>query len=147
MRHHADHGLLQKHKSDLDPDHPRVFVQWLRYGITRIMVFFKIINFSSGPDLSYTQSYTSILRLGLAAGDTPDAPYYHLETRRSNSTHKMPNCTDSSGCLPEDLRQLGSVSRGEAHTSKSPTSIRLSLFELRDHRESRRQSRSRYSSI
>ncbi|KZV16457.1 hypothetical protein F511_10069 [Dorcoceras hygrometricum] len=38
IRHHVDHGFLQKHNS------------------------------SSGPDVSYTQSYTSIIRLGLKAG-------------------------------------------------------------------------------
>ncbi|KZT76579.1 delta(8)-fatty-acid desaturase 1-like [Dorcoceras hygrometricum] len=30
---------------------------------------------TSGPDLDYRYSYTSILRLGLAARDTPDAPH------------------------------------------------------------------------
>ncbi|KZV19663.1 putative carboxylesterase 16 [Dorcoceras hygrometricum] len=36
---------------------------------------FTIAGPTSGPDLNYTYSYTSILRLGLAAGDTPDAPH------------------------------------------------------------------------
>ncbi|KZV33013.1 hypothetical protein F511_23186 [Dorcoceras hygrometricum] len=97
MRHHADRGLLQKHKSDLHPDRPCVFYQWLRYDVTRIIVFCKIINFSSGPDLILTQSYTSILHLGLAAGDTPDAPHYHLGTRGPSPIHQMPSCTD---CYP-----------------------------------------------
>ncbi|KZV20600.1 hypothetical protein F511_21873 [Dorcoceras hygrometricum] len=35
---------------------------------------FTIAGPTSGPDLNYTYSYTSILRLGLAAGDTPGAP-------------------------------------------------------------------------
>ncbi|KZV14726.1 hypothetical protein F511_41326 [Dorcoceras hygrometricum] len=46
----------------------------MRCDVTRILVFYKIINFSSGPDLILTHSYTSILRLGFAAGDTLDAP-------------------------------------------------------------------------
>ncbi|KZV41668.1 hypothetical protein F511_21445 [Dorcoceras hygrometricum] len=46
----------------------------LEYNTTRIMVFFRIMDVTSGPDLIHTYSYTSILRLGLTAGDTPDAP-------------------------------------------------------------------------
>ncbi|KZV24864.1 hypothetical protein F511_14747 [Dorcoceras hygrometricum] len=45
------------------------------------MVFFSIMDCTSGPDLRYEYSYTSILLIGLATGDTPDTPHYHLETR------------------------------------------------------------------
>ncbi|KZV29418.1 hypothetical protein F511_22109 [Dorcoceras hygrometricum] len=40
---------------------------------------------------------------------------------------------------PRTHVKLGSISRGEDHASKSPASIRLYLFELSDHRESRRE--------
>ncbi|KZV39688.1 hypothetical protein F511_22713 [Dorcoceras hygrometricum] len=46
---------------------------------------------------------------------------------------------------PRTPAKLGSVSREEDHASKSPTGIRLSFFELCDHRESRRASLSKYS--
>ncbi|KZV32606.1 ribosome production factor 1-like [Dorcoceras hygrometricum] len=107
MRHHVDRDLLRKHKSDLHPDCPRVFYQWLRYDLTRIIVFCKFTGFSSGPDLILTQSYTSILRLRLVVGDTPDAPHYHFRTRGPSSRHQMPNYTDSSGRLSEDTLSSG----------------------------------------
>ncbi|KZV24598.1 heat shock 70 kDa protein 17 [Dorcoceras hygrometricum] len=47
---------------------------------------FTIAGPTSGPDLNYTYSYTSILRPGLAAGDTPDAPHKHLGTRGPSTT-------------------------------------------------------------
>ncbi|KZV24793.1 hypothetical protein F511_34766 [Dorcoceras hygrometricum] len=49
---------------------------------------FTIAGPTSGPDLNYTYSYTSILRLGLAAGDTPDAPHKHLGTRGPALQHQ-----------------------------------------------------------
>ncbi|KZV29109.1 hypothetical protein F511_06604 [Dorcoceras hygrometricum] len=103
MGHHTDRGLLRKHKSDL---HLVVHVslhQSLKYDVTRIRVFLKIVDFSSGPDLNYTHSYTSILRLGLTMGDTPDTPYYHLETRGPSSTLHASTYNNEIGKSPEDL--------------------------------------------
>ncbi|KZV32040.1 hypothetical protein F511_38966 [Dorcoceras hygrometricum] len=64
----------------------------LESNITRIMGFFDIVNCTSCPDLKYEYSYTSILRLGLTAGDTPDAPHNRLGTRRSSNSPKFPTC-------------------------------------------------------
>ncbi|KZV38308.1 Histone-lysine N-methyltransferase EZA1 [Dorcoceras hygrometricum] len=75
---------------------------------------FQIVGFTSGPDDRYTYSYTSILRLGLTAGDTPDAPHNHLGTRGlSTSPSALPTSSKaratkeharSSGVLAEALR-------------------------------------------
>ncbi|KZV22114.1 hypothetical protein F511_11642 [Dorcoceras hygrometricum] len=71
-------------------------------------------HFISGPDDRYTYSYTSILRLGLTTGDTPDAPHNHLGTREpSTSPSALPTSSKaratkeharSSGVLTEALR-------------------------------------------
>ncbi|KZV26053.1 hypothetical protein F511_13931 [Dorcoceras hygrometricum] len=103
-----------------------------------IVVFFRNANSSSGPDISYTRSYTSILRLGLTAGDTPDAPRYHLGTREPSCTLQIPTYTKGSGALSGDLRrELGRITRGECHASKSPASLLL-YQGSKSHRESRR---------
>ncbi|KZV30422.1 hypothetical protein F511_13006 [Dorcoceras hygrometricum] len=68
--------------------------------------------FSSGPDLSYIHSYTSILRLGFAAWDTPDVPSNQLGTRGTEQHAPRPELCLldrdvtrgrmlSSGVLPE----------------------------------------------
>ncbi|KZV37033.1 putative polygalacturonase [Dorcoceras hygrometricum] len=56
------------------------------------MGFLGIVNCTSGPDLKYEYSYTSILRLGLVAGDTPDAPHNRLGTRGPRNSPKFPTC-------------------------------------------------------
>ncbi|KZV23480.1 ankyrin repeat-containing protein-like [Dorcoceras hygrometricum] len=109
MRRHTDRGLFPKTQSDL---HPAVHVslyQWLEYEVTRIMVFFRIMDSTSGPDLSYTQSYTSILRLGLMAGDTPDAPYFHLGTRGPSDTLQDRPTLLRSGSRPRTRAEIGSL--------------------------------------
>ncbi|KZV33360.1 hypothetical protein F511_40630 [Dorcoceras hygrometricum] len=84
-----------------------------RYVITRIMVFFKNTNSSSGSDLSYTRSYASILSLGLAAGDIPDTtdttsgPNDRAACSKFRTTIRgledYPRTyTESSGGLPEE---------------------------------------------
>ncbi|KZV24533.1 cinnamoyl-CoA reductase 2-like [Dorcoceras hygrometricum] len=50
-------------------------------------------------------------------GDTPDAPYYHLGTRESNSSPKTPTHTSSSG-----------VTRGPSDTLHSTYATELGLF-------------------
>ncbi|KZT75881.1 hypothetical protein F511_47094 [Dorcoceras hygrometricum] len=47
----------------------------LQYDASQVVSPFTIVGPTSGPDLNHTNSYTSILRLGLTAGDTPDAPH------------------------------------------------------------------------
>ncbi|KZV53693.1 hypothetical protein F511_29244 [Dorcoceras hygrometricum] len=61
------------------------------------MGFFGIVNCTSGPDLKYGYSYTSILRLGLAAGDTPDAPHNRLGIRGPSNSPKFPTCSTKIG--------------------------------------------------
>ncbi|KZV46304.1 Lipase, GDSL domain containing protein [Dorcoceras hygrometricum] len=56
------------------------------------MGFFGIVNCTSGPDLKYEYSYTSIFHLGLAARDTPDAPHNRLGTRGPSNSPKFPTC-------------------------------------------------------
>ncbi|KZV21340.1 hypothetical protein F511_26948 [Dorcoceras hygrometricum] len=77
-----------KFTSSPEPQPPRSWkIYWqLRCDALRVMDSFTIAGPTSGPDLNYTYSYTSILRLGLAAGDTPDAPQEHLGTRRPSTT-------------------------------------------------------------
>ncbi|KZV52571.1 protein TOO MANY MOUTHS-like [Dorcoceras hygrometricum] len=138
MQCHADRGFLPKSQSDLYPSiHVSLYQQW-EYDVTWIMVFFRIGDFTSGPDLSHIQSYTSILRLGLAAGETPDVPYYHLGTRRPSSilqarptllrSGNRPRTRSKIGICPRLTDQFGSASRGQClDVMKSPTWIRLSL--------------------
>ncbi|KZV33175.1 BTB/POZ and MATH domain-containing protein 2-like [Dorcoceras hygrometricum] len=58
--------------------------------------------------LSYTHSYSSILRQGLAAGDTPDVPEYHIGTREPSNILQILTYTKGSEALPDDLsRELG----------------------------------------
>ncbi|KZV28294.1 hypothetical protein F511_25269 [Dorcoceras hygrometricum] len=70
--------FFRKHKIHVRPraSAPRSWKIYgqLRYDALRVMDSFTIAGPTSDPDLNYTYSYTSILRLGLAAGDTPDAP-------------------------------------------------------------------------
>ncbi|KZV44802.1 hypothetical protein F511_09845 [Dorcoceras hygrometricum] len=147
MRHHADRVILQKAQIQPSSNRPRVLYRRLKGDVARIMVFFKIMNFSSGPDLRYTKSYTSILRLGLATGILlmPPITTSRPEDRAARSRPRPTPLYRES--RPRTHAQLGSVSRGEYHASKSPTSTCLSPFERRDHRELRRASRSRFSSI
>ncbi|KZV29303.1 hypothetical protein F511_08310 [Dorcoceras hygrometricum] len=107
MQCHTDRGLIPKTQPNL---HLAVHVslhQRFEYDVTRIIVFFRTMDFTSGPDLSYTQSYTSILRLGLAARDTPDAPHNHLWTRGSSSMRQTPTYATKIGNLPEDSLRSG----------------------------------------
>ncbi|KZV36000.1 hypothetical protein F511_14517 [Dorcoceras hygrometricum] len=102
------------------------------------MVFFRIGDYTSGPNLSHIQSYTSIIRLGLMVDDTPDVPYYHLGTRGPSSilqarptllrSGNRPRTRSKIGICPRLTYQFGSVSRGQClDVMKSPTWIRLSL--------------------
>ncbi|KZV56882.1 DNA ligase 1-like [Dorcoceras hygrometricum] len=113
MRRHTDRGFLLKTQPDL---HLAVHVslyQRLEYDVTRIMVSFRTMDFTSDPDLSYTKSYTSILCLGLAVGDTPDVSYYHLGTRGPSSalqarptllrSKNLPRTRYDIGRWPEDM--------------------------------------------
>ncbi|KZV58127.1 RNA polymerase II C-terminal domain phosphatase-like 1 [Dorcoceras hygrometricum] len=88
---------------------------------------------------SATKSYTSILRLGLTMGDTPDGRYYHLGTRGSSSALQvrptlprsgdLPRPRYEIGCWPEDLCSDRECSRGQCHIYQNPAQIRLSLLE------------------
>ncbi|KZV56178.1 hypothetical protein F511_24643 [Dorcoceras hygrometricum] len=59
----------------------------------------------------YTYSYTSILRLGLTAGDTPDAPHEHLGTQ-GPSTPPSTLPTSSKARAIKERAHLGSPGRG-----------------------------------
>ncbi|KZV32300.1 hypothetical protein F511_19146 [Dorcoceras hygrometricum] len=91
MQRHTDYGFLPKTQPDLNPAVHVSPYQRTKYNVTRIIVPFRIVDITSGPDLNHTYSYTSIIRLGLAAGDTPDAPYNRLGTRGPSSTRQTPN--------------------------------------------------------
>ncbi|KZV40617.1 hypothetical protein F511_34881 [Dorcoceras hygrometricum] len=84
------------------PDRPWMLHKRLRYDITRVMVFLKNTNSYPGPNLSYTWSYTSILRLVLAVGDTPDTSGCHLGTRGQSCTLYTTKYVKDSGRLPEE---------------------------------------------
>ncbi|KZV23604.1 hypothetical protein F511_37589 [Dorcoceras hygrometricum] len=123
------------------------------------MAFFGIMNCTSGPDLKYECSYTSIIRLGLAAGDTPDATNNRLGTRGPSNSPKFPTCFTKIG------RHTRILSGSEDHVgprrtpddsdptcwrilpryvfpySENPRTIRLSLFTQQNPRRSRRGSR------
>ncbi|KZV39641.1 hypothetical protein F511_32953 [Dorcoceras hygrometricum] len=116
--------------------------------------FFRIVDFNSGPDINYTYSYTSILRLGLTVGDTPDALCYHHGTRGLSRAPQTRSTLPRSGGFPKtrsEIRfcprphcQVGNVSRGKCHDAmKSPThnvfpylnnpgTIHISLFRQED---------------
>ncbi|KZV26410.1 hypothetical protein F511_36324 [Dorcoceras hygrometricum] len=78
MQRHTDYGFLPKTQPDLNLTVHVSPYRRSQYNIMRIMISFRIADVTSGPDLNHTYSYTSILRLELAAGDTPDAPHDHL---------------------------------------------------------------------
>ncbi|KZV30959.1 hypothetical protein F511_16312 [Dorcoceras hygrometricum] len=74
---HTDYSLLPKTQPDL---HLAVHVslyQRLEYNVTRIVVFIGRVYFTSGPDLSYTQYYTSI-------------PHSHLGIRGLSNMRQTP---------------------------------------------------------
>ncbi|KZV57187.1 hypothetical protein F511_13079 [Dorcoceras hygrometricum] len=104
---HTDYGFPLKTQPDLDPAVHMSPYRRSQYNITRIMIPFRITDVTSGPDLNRTYSYTSILRLGLTVGDTPDAPHDHLGTRGPSSSPKVPTCAIKIGGHPrssyEDL--------------------------------------------
>ncbi|KZV48578.1 hypothetical protein F511_21687 [Dorcoceras hygrometricum] len=106
-RRHTDRDILPKAQPDL---HLAVHVslyQRLEYDVMRIKVSFRIMDFTSSPDLSYTKSYTSILCLGLATEDTPDAPYYHLGTRGPSSELQTRPTLLRSGSFPMTRFEIG----------------------------------------
>ncbi|KZV43197.1 phospholipase D delta-like [Dorcoceras hygrometricum] len=152
-----DRGFLRKTQPDL---HSAVHVSRHRRSkcsATRIVIFFIIMDITSGPDDSHKYSYTSILRLGLAAGDTPDAPLLSPRDPRTEKLIQDPTHTSGSGVtrgpsdtlhstyatelgqFPEDALSRSGVARGL--TTKNPGTIRLSLFMQQDPRRSRRRYR------
>ncbi|KZV50287.1 hypothetical protein F511_33192 [Dorcoceras hygrometricum] len=84
------HPVFVPYRGDIR--HPKggrfLFIPWMSRGCQHSLV-------SSGPELSSTWSYTSILRLGLMAGDTPDIPGCHLGTRRSRRYPIIPPRSDT----------------------------------------------------
>ncbi|KZV17586.1 wall-associated receptor kinase-like 22 [Dorcoceras hygrometricum] len=69
-------------------------------------------------DLNHTYSYTSILRLGLTTGYTPDAPHNHLGTRGPSSSPDVPTCATKIGRHPR-------IPHGELERwTEDPCSIR-----------------------
>ncbi|KZV27028.1 pentatricopeptide repeat-containing protein [Dorcoceras hygrometricum] len=146
-----DYGFLPKTQPDLHLTEHVSLYRRLGGNPARIMVFFDITKLTSGPDLRYEYSYTSILRLGLAAGDTPDAPCYHLGTRGPSSalrtrsmllrsrTARGPSPPSSGYCpgtMQEDIENhpedscsaRGYLPRLRPDALKNPIQIRLSLF-------------------
>ncbi|KZV20398.1 heat shock 70 kDa protein 17 [Dorcoceras hygrometricum] len=103
---------------------------------------FTIAGPTSGPDLNYTYSYTLILRLGLAAGDTPDAPHKHLGTRGPSTTASaLP--TPSEGRAIK--RRTWSSELGILYRSLAPGSARPQLHILLYFNSSSRTSGGGYS--
>ncbi|KZV40287.1 hypothetical protein F511_25063 [Dorcoceras hygrometricum] len=92
------------------------------------MAFSQIINFNSGPDLSYTQSYTSILRLGLPSRDTPDAPITTSGPKNRAARPRPPTYAARSGESPEDscsAREYFPRIRSRLQESNQHTSLPL----------------------
>ncbi|KZV33861.1 pentatricopeptide repeat-containing protein mitochondrial-like [Dorcoceras hygrometricum] len=136
MQRHTDYGFLPKTQPNLIPVVHVSLYRWSKYNITRIFVSFRIVDVTSGPDLHHTYSYTSILRLGLMAGDTPDAPITTsgLEDRAAYSEPRrtIPRSANHQrmhskiGNPPRPHYHLGSVSRGPCPDAmKSPAQVPL----------------------
>ncbi|KZV33937.1 ras-related protein Rab11D-like [Dorcoceras hygrometricum] len=97
MQRHTDYGFLPKTQPDLNPAVHVSPYRRSQYNIMRIMISLRIVDVTSGPDLNHTYSYNSIIRLGLAAGDTPDCPHDHLETRGPSISTKSQHAPPRSG--------------------------------------------------
>ncbi|KZV26581.1 hypothetical protein F511_07546 [Dorcoceras hygrometricum] len=100
---HTDHGFLPKAQPDLDLAVHVSLYRWSKSSLTRILVFLRTRDVTSGPELIQAYSYTSIIHLGLAVGDTPDAPCYHLGPEDQAVRHE-PNPCHQDRELPEDIR-------------------------------------------
>ncbi|KZV20411.1 hypothetical protein F511_30641 [Dorcoceras hygrometricum] len=109
MQRHTDYGLLPKTQSDLYLAVHVYLYQRLECHVRRIIVSFRIVDFISGPNLSYTYSYPSILRLGLTAGDTPDTPHKQLGTRGPSSSLETPTCATRIGNRSRTRMKIGSL--------------------------------------
>ncbi|KZV44773.1 hypothetical protein F511_34246 [Dorcoceras hygrometricum] len=83
------------------------------------MVSFTIACPTSGPDLNYTYSYTSIFRLELAAGGTPDAPQRSPRDPRTEHYGVSPTYAIGGECNQATRMELelGIFDRGPATRS------------------------------
>ncbi|KZV44741.1 cell wall integrity and stress response component 1-like [Dorcoceras hygrometricum] len=138
MQPHTDYGFLPKTQPDLNPAVHVSPYRRSQYNIKRIMISFRIVDVTLGPDLNHTYSYISILRLGLAAGDTPVAPI-PTSGPEDRATHSRPlRTTPRSANSSRTRSKIGVCSRPRYHLRntprgpcpdvvKSPVQIRLSL--------------------
>ncbi|KZV33263.1 golgin candidate 5-like [Dorcoceras hygrometricum] len=127
MQCHKDYGFLPKTQPDPNLAVHVSLYRRSKYNITRIIVSSRIVDVTSGPELNHTYSYTSIIPLGLAAGDTPDAPHNHLGTRGPSSLLKTPTydtkiCRSLKDALQDrDLLEPHDVMKSPSQTSRRST--------------------------
>ncbi|KZV38706.1 hypothetical protein F511_32942 [Dorcoceras hygrometricum] len=102
---HMDRGFLRKAQPDL---HPAVHVSRHRRSkcsATRIVIFCRIMDITSGPNVSHTYSYTTLGPENRAVHSRPRRTPAARESPEDQAIHYTRPTLLSSGCFPRTLYQ------------------------------------------